>query len=146
VTDGSLGGNAFEDPANGLRDDGVGLEPRGLEPLPPLAQVEELEHSGSLDALAMRAVGRGQEPPAADLREGSLTRPQDPAGDADRERGRDQQAQCQEERGLSVHGSPDRVPDAASSLADIAPERIFKEDARPTDNISEGLFFTKTKG
>ena len=43
----ALGPDAREDVPNGVGDGGVDLEGRGLEPLPPFTEVEELEHHSS---------------------------------------------------------------------------------------------------
>ena len=43
----ALGADASEDVPNGVGDGGVDLEGRGLEPLPPFTEVEELEHHSS---------------------------------------------------------------------------------------------------
>ena len=118
--------DALKDPADGLGNGGVALEPRRLEPLPPLAQVEEPEHSGPLEALVMvRALGRGRGG-VADPDERPVANEQDPAAHADRERGRDQHAECQQERGLSIH-EPHRVHEAPAALTcDVVGQRLFR--------------------
>ena len=151
----ALSADALEDPADGLGDGGVALEPRRLEPLPPLAQVEEPEHSGPLEALVMVRVldrGRGS---VTDADQRPVAHEEHPAAHADRERGRDQHAECQQERGLSVHES-DRVHEASDAMTcgvgrqdifKVGPERAdksirtdrpssFKEGAQPRMSTS----------
>ncbi len=53
----ALGADALEDVPDGVGDGGVDLEP-WLEPLPPLAEVEELEHHSSSSA-RMALAGAG---------------------------------------------------------------------------------------
>ena len=87
--------DALKDAGDGVRDGGVDLEPGGLETLAPLAQVEELEHSGLLVTLGM---ARG------DAAEPSVTDEQHPSAHTHRERGEGQHGEGEEQRGFAVHG------------------------------------------
>src|SRR5439155_25394034 len=102
----SVCSDALDDLADGSDDGGIALEPRRLEPLlPPLAQVEEPQHSGPLEALVMVQVLCHGRRDVADACEGPVACDEHPAADADRERGGDEHAESEQERGLSVHGS-----------------------------------------
>ena len=86
----ALDADALEDRLDGFGDGGVDLEPRWLEPLPPLAQVEEPEHSGPLETLAMMRIAlRGYARHVSGPGEGPVAYDEHPTAHADRERGRD---------------------------------------------------------
>ena len=132
----ALGADAFKD---GFGDSGVDPEPRWLEPLPPLAQVEEPEHSGPLAALAMmRVVLRGDGRYVSGPREGPVADDEHPTAYADRERGRDQHAEGEQERGLSVHEPRQGTRAFRCGDLGVVWQGIFKTGARRADNDSKG--------
>ena len=73
----------------------------------------------------VRVLGRGRGG-MADPDERPVADEQDPAADTDRQCGRDQHAECQQERGLSIHGSP-RVHEAPEALTcNVVGQRLFR--------------------
>ena len=108
----ALDEDALEDLADGLGRGGVDLEPGGLEPPAPLAQVEEREHQDSSATPGCSVVSAGASTAAA-------PRPHDPPADAHRARGDREGHQRQEEgrsrgpwKGVRVPKHPPRRPRA----------------------------------